>query len=141
MASSCAVCGGGLPPVSERLGDPFCSRPCAQAHYGTGDPAERARASRAQLEKAMEEGTDAASLELRRVTVDERTRLIAEGRYADEFLQAFAAYLIAHKPSASEPTVTWFSYRSSGPTMRTHYEDDDDAPWARSDQRRAEAGG
>jgi hypothetical protein len=75
------------------------------------------------------------------VTVDERTRLIAEGRYADEFLQAFAAYLIAHKPSASEPTVTWFSYRSSGPTMRTHYEDDDDAPWARSDQRRAEAGG
>ena len=126
--------------MSERLGDPFCSRPCAQAHFGTGDPAERARASKAQLEKAMEEGTDAASLELRRVTVDERSQLIAEGRYVDEFLRAFSTYLIAHKPPASELTVTWFSYRESGPTMRIHYEDDD-SPWFRGDDRHAEAGG
>ena len=83
----CAVCGGALPPVSIRNHDPFCSRACAQIHHGTGDPVERARASRAQLEKAMEEGTDAASLELRRVTVDERSKLIAEGRYGEEFLR------------------------------------------------------
>jgi hypothetical protein len=120
--------------VSIRMRDPFCSRACAQVHHGTGDPAERARAARAQLEQAMEDGTDAASLELRRVTVEERTRLIAEGRYTDEFLRAFEAYLIAHKPPVSEPTVTWFSYRSTGPIMRIF--DDDDDPWAESDRRR-----
>jgi hypothetical protein len=125
--------------VSIRMNDPFCSRACAQVHHGTGDPAERARASRAQLEKAMEDGTDAASLELRRVTVEERTRLIAEGRYADEFLRAFEAYLIAHKPPVTEATVTWFSYRSSGPTMRRFEDDDEDDPWAWRNQR-AESG-
>ena len=67
----------------------------------------------------MEDGTDAASLELRRVTVDERTKLIAEGRYGEEFLRAFEAYLIAHKSPVTEATVTWFSYRSSGPTKPT----------------------
>src|SRR5439155_11340201 len=101
----CEVCGGALPPVSIRNRDPFCSRACAQVFHGTGDPAERARAARAQLEKAMEDGTDAASLELRRVTVDERTKLIAEGRYGEEFLRAFEAYLIAHKSPVTEATV------------------------------------
>ena len=137
---SCAVCGGGLPPVSIRMNDPFCSRACAQVHHGTGDPAERTRASRAQLEKAMEDGTDAASLELRRVTVEERTTLIAEGRYTDEFLRAFEAYLIAHKPPVTEPTMTWFSYRSTGGTMRTFDDADDDDPWAWKDQRRTGTG-
>jgi len=134
----CAVCGGALPPVSIRNRDPFCSRVCAQTHHGTGDPAERARASRAQLEKAMEEGTDAASLELRRVTVDERSKLIAEGRYGEEFLRAFQAYLIAHKSPVTEATVTWFSYRSSGPTMRRFEEPDEDDPWSRRNGERAE---
>ncbi len=115
--------------MSVRLGDPFCSRACAQVFHGTGDPAERSRAARAQLEKAMEDGTDAASLELRRVTVEERTKLIAEGRYGEEFLRAFEAYLIAHKSPVTEATVTWFSYRSSGPTMRRFEEPDEDDPW------------
>ena len=52
--------------------------------------------------------------------------LIAEGRYGEEFVRAFAAYLIAHKEPATSPTVTWFSYRASGPTMRIF--DDDDTP-------------
>jgi hypothetical protein len=136
----CAVCGGALPPVSIRNRDPFCSRVCAQTHHGTGDPAERARASRAQLEKAMEEGTDAASLELRRVTVDERSKLIAEGRYGEEFLRAFQAYLIAHKSPVTEATVTWFSYRSSGPTMRRHEEPEEDDPWSWRNRERTESG-
>ncbi len=130
MDEVCTVCGGALPPVSIRNRDPFCSRACAQTHHGTGDPAERARASRAQLEKAMEEGTDAATLELRRVTVDERSKLIAEGRYGEEFLRAFQNYLIAHKSPVTEATVTWFSYRGSGPTMRRFEEPDEDDPWA-----------
>jgi hypothetical protein len=134
----CTVCGAALPPVSIRNRDPFCSRACAQTHHGTGDPAERARASRAQLEKAMEEGTDAATLELRRVTVDERSKLIAEGRYGEEFLRAFRDYLIAHKSPVTEATVTWFSYRSSGPTMRRFEELDEDDPWAWRSTERAE---
>lgn len=69
-------------------------------------------------------GSDAASLELRRVTVDNRAMLIAEGRYGEEFVRAFAAYLIAHKEPVTTPTVTWFSYRASGPTMRI-FEDED----------------
>ncbi len=137
----CAVCGGALPAVSIRNRDPFCSRACAQTHHGTGDPAERARAARAQLEKAIEEGTDATSLELRRVTVDERSKLIAEGRYGEEFLRAFQNYLIAHKSPVTEATVTWFSYRSSGPTMRRFEEPDEDDPWAwrTGDRRETEA--
>jgi len=135
----CAVCGSALPPVSIRNRDPFCSRACAQTHHGTGDPAERARSARAQLEKAIEDGTDATSLELRRVTVDERSKLIAEGRYGEEFLRAFQAYLIAHKSPVTEATVTWFSYRSSGPTMRRFEEPDEDDPWAWRDADRTES--
>jgi hypothetical protein len=52
--------------------------------------------------------------------------LIAEGRYGEEFVRAFAAYLIAHKEPVTTPTVTWFSYREGGPTMRIF--DDDDMP-------------
>jgi len=122
---TCSVCGSALPPVALRSRDPFCSRPCAQAHHGTGDPAERARAARAQLERHIEEGTDATSLELKRVTVDERQRLIVEGRYSEEFLRAFAAYLIAHRDGTKVDTVTWFSPRGSGPTMRL-WEDEAD---------------
>ena len=101
-----------------RMRDPFCSRACSEQHHGTGTRASRDRASRQRLAHQLEEGTDAASLELRRVTVDDRTTLIAEGRYGEEFVRAFAAYLIAHKEPVTTPTVTWFSYRASGPTMR-----------------------
>jgi hypothetical protein len=94
-------------------------------HHGTGDPAERARSARAELERHLEEGTDPASLELRRVTIDERQRLIVEGRYSQEFLRAFAAYLIAHRDRKRVETVTWFSPRGGGPTMRL-WEDDAD---------------
>jgi hypothetical protein len=111
--------------VALRSRDPFCSRPCAQAYHGTGDPAERSRAARAQLERHLEEGTDATSLELRRVTIDERQRLLVEGRYSEEFLRAFAAYLIAHRDTRRVDTVTWFSPRGSGPTMRL-WEDEAD---------------
>jgi hypothetical protein len=124
---TCIVCGGGLPEVSVRTRDPFCSRPCAQEHHGTGDPAERRRARQQQMQKAIEEGTDPASLELRRVTVEERQRLIAEGRFVDEFLRAFRDHLIAHKEPVTTPTVTWFSPRGSGPTMRLW--DDEETPW------------
>jgi hypothetical protein len=76
----------------------------------------------------MEAGTDAATLELRRVTVDDRTRLIAEGRYSEEFLPALAAWMIAHRDVRTE-TVTWFSPRASGPTMRQWDEPEtDDSP-------------
>jgi len=78
-----------------------------------------------RLAYQLEEGTDAASVELRRVTVDDRTKLIAEGRYGEEFVRAFAAYLIAHKEPVTTPTVTWFSYRAGGPTMRI-FDDGDD---------------
>lgn len=70
------------------------------------------------MERHLEEGTDATALELRRVTVDERQQLMVEGRYSEEFLQAFAAYLIAHREGKRVDTVTWFSPRGSGPTMR-----------------------
>jgi hypothetical protein len=114
----CAVCGGGLPEVSLLMRDPFCSRACSQEHHGTGSRAERERDSRRRLDSQLQAGTDAASMELRRVTVDERAMLIAEGRFWEEYVRAYAAYLVAHKPPATTPTVTWFSYRSSGPTMR-----------------------
>ncbi len=87
----------------------------------------------------MEEGTDAATLELRRVTVDERSKLIAEGRYGEEFLRAFENYLIAHKSPVTEATVTWFSYRGSGPTMRRFEEPDEDDPWAWRNGERTES--
>ena len=107
-----------------RMRDPFCSRACSEEHHGTGTRASRDRASRQRLAHQLEEGTDVASLELRRVTVDDRAALLAEGRYGEEFIRAFAAYLIAHKEPVTTPTVTWFSYRASGPTMRI-FEDDD----------------
>jgi hypothetical protein len=124
----CAVCGGGLPEVAVRTRDPFCSTACAREHFGTGSRSERERASRQQRQKALEEGTDPASLELRRVTVDERQRLIAEGRFVDEFLRAFREHLIAHKPPVTTATVTWFSPRGSGPVLRL-WDDDDEEPW------------
>jgi hypothetical protein len=105
--------------------DPFCSRACSQEHHGTGRRADRERDARLRLQRQLESGTDAASMELQRVTVDERERLIAEGRYWEEYLRVYAAYLVAHKPPATTPTVTWFSYRSSGPIMREFDPEDD----------------
>jgi hypothetical protein len=107
-----------------RMRDPFCSRACSEEHHGTGTRASRDRASRQRLAHQLEEGTDVASLELRRVTVDDRAALLAEGRYGEEFIRAFAAYLIAHKEPVTTPTVTWFSYRANGPTMRI-FDDED----------------
>ncbi|MDH4340288.1 MAG: hypothetical protein OEW52_01825 [Thermoleophilia bacterium] len=125
----CGVCGGGLPEVSVRLRDPFCSRACAQEHHGTGTRDERQRASRQHLERAIEDGTDPWSMELRRVTVDERTKLIAEGRYWEQFTKAFRDYLIAQRDPKQVATVTWFSYRERGPIMRRfEVEDPEDAP-------------
>ena len=77
--------------------DPFCSTACAREHHGTGTRAERERARKQQMQRHIEDGTDPASLELRRVTVEERQRLIAEGRFVDEFIRAFREHLIAHK--------------------------------------------
>jgi len=77
------------------------------------------------MQRHLEEGTDPASLELRRVTVDERQRLIAEGRFVDEFIRAFRAHLIAHKEPVTTPMVTWFSPRGSGPMMRLWDEDEE----------------
>ena len=77
------------------------------------------------MQRHLDEGTDPASLELRRVTVDERQLLIAEGRFVDEFIKAFREHLIAHKPPATTPTVTWFSPRESGPMMRLWDEDEE----------------
>jgi hypothetical protein len=114
-----------LPEVSVRTGDPFCSTACAKEHFGTGSRQERERASRQQRERAIEDGSDPASLELRRVTVDERQRLIAEGRFVDEFLRAYKEHLIVHKDPVTTPMVTWFSPRGSGPTVRRWDEDDE----------------
>jgi hypothetical protein len=122
---ACVVCGGGLPEVSIRTRDPFCSTACAREHYGTGSRAERERARRQRMERHLEDGTDPASLELRRVTVTDRQRLIAEGRFVDEFIRAYRDHLIAHKEPVTTPTVTWFSPRASGPTMRVW---DDEEP-------------
>jgi hypothetical protein len=124
---ACIVCGGGLPEVSLRLRDPFCSTACAREHHGTGTRDERERARRRQMQRHIEDGPDPASLELRRVIVDDRKRLIAEGRFASEFIRAFREYLIAHTEPVTTPTVTWFSPRGSGPTMRVW--DDDDEAW------------
>ena len=76
---ACVICGGGLPEVSLSTRDPFCSTACAREHYGTGTRAERERARQRRMEQHLEDGTDPASLELIRVTVTERQRLIAEG--------------------------------------------------------------
>ena len=124
---ACIVCGGGLPEVSLRTRDPFCSTACAREHHGTGSRDERQRARLQQMQRHLEDGTDPASLELRRVTVEDRQRLIAEGRFVDEFIKAYREHLIAHKEPVTTPTVTWFSPRGSGPTMRLW--DDDENPW------------
>jgi hypothetical protein len=123
--------------VSVRTRDPFCSTACAREHYGTGTRSERERASRQRRQQAIEEGTDPASLELRRVTVEERQRLIAEGRFVDEFIRAYREHLIVHKEPVTTPTVTWFSPRGSGPTLRL-WEDDED-PWHERSTGAAEA--
>jgi hypothetical protein len=133
---ACIVCRGGLPEMSVRTRDPFCSTSCAREHYGTGTRDEHERARRQQLQRHIEEGTDPASLELRRVTVEERQKLIAEGRFIDAFLQAYREHLIAHKQPVSTPTVTWFSPRESGPTMRSW--DDDDEAWRERRTTRSE---
>jgi hypothetical protein len=125
---ACIVCGGALTEVSIRTRDPFCSRVCAQEHFGTGTRSERERARKQQMQRHIEDGTDPASLELRRVTVEERQRLIAEGRFVDEFIEAYREHLIVHKEPVTTPTVTWFSPRGSGPTMR-RWEDEDEVPW------------
>jgi hypothetical protein len=130
------VCGGGLPEVSLRTRDPFCSTACARVHYGTGTRDELQRAQRQRMERHLEDGTDPASLELRRVTVSERQQLIAEGRFVEEFIRAYRDHLIAHKEPVTSSTVTWFSPRESGPTMRLW---DDDDPWGeRADDQAAD---
>jgi hypothetical protein len=70
-------------------------------------------------------------MELRRVTVDERSKLIAEGRYWEEFTRAFHDYLIAQRDPKHVATVTWFSYRERGPIMRRFEVEDTDEPGAR----------
>jgi hypothetical protein len=35
IRTACQRCGGRIPPVARRHGDPFCSRVCAEATYGT----------------------------------------------------------------------------------------------------------
>lgn len=111
-----------------RLRDPFCSTACAREHHGTGTRDERQRASRRHLEQAIEDGTDPWSMELRRVTVEERTKLIAEGRYWEEFTRAFRDYLVAQRDPKHVATVTWFSYRERGPIMRRFDPADADDP-------------
>jgi hypothetical protein len=78
------------------------------------------------MQRHIEEGTDPASLALRRVTVEERQRLIAEGQFVDEFIRVSREHLIAHKEPVTTPMVTWFSPRGSGPTMRL-WDDQDEA--------------
>jgi hypothetical protein len=122
---ACLVCGGGLPEVSVRLRDPFCSTACAREHHGTGTRDERERARQQQMQRHVEEGTDPASLAFRRVTIEERQRLIAEGQFVNEFIRVSREHLIAHKEPVTTPMVTWFSPRGSGPTMRL-WEDEDE---------------
>jgi hypothetical protein len=90
------------------------------------------------MQRHIEDGTDPASLELRRVIVDERKKLIAEGRFAAEFIRAYREYLITHAEPVTSPTVTWFSPRGSGPVMRT-WDDDDEAWYERAASRGAES--
>jgi hypothetical protein len=66
---------------------------------------------RNRWQEQSELGTDRESLELRRVEIDERQRLIAEGRFAEEWLEAFARYRVAHEDGVERPTSTWFSAR------------------------------
>jgi hypothetical protein len=122
--STCAVCEGLLPEIAVRAGDPFCSRACADFSRGVGTGRQRERAMRLHRENQRERGDDRESLELRRVEVDERQRLLAAGRFSEEWIAAFAAYRIAHAGTVAVPTTSWFSYRAGGPTMRTHDEPD-----------------
>jgi len=66
---------------------------------------------KSRWEEQREHGTDRESLELRRVEVDDRQRLIAEGRFVEEWLRAFAAYRVAHEDPVERPTSTWFTSR------------------------------
>ena len=110
---TCIVCEGLLPEIAVRAGDPFCSRACADFHRGVGSETQRRRAMRNRWLEQTELGTDRESIELRRVEVDERQRLIAEGRFFEEWLDAFAAHRIAHTDGVEKPTSTWF--RARGP--------------------------
>jgi hypothetical protein len=107
----CCVCEGLLPEIAVRAGDRFCSRVCHDFFRGVGTELERRRAMRRRWEEQSELGTDRESLELRRVEIDERERLIAEGRFVEEWLRAFAAYRVAHHEGVEKPTSTWFSAR------------------------------
>jgi hypothetical protein len=60
------------------------------------------------------------------ITGRDRQRLIAEGRFWSEYEKAQRELLIALGP-VNKTTVTWFSPRISGPTMREWNEEDDDA--------------
>jgi len=108
---TCSVCEGLLPEIALRAGDPFCSRACADFHRGVGTELERRRAMRNRWREQSELGTDRESLELRRVEVEDRQRLIAEGRFVEEWLEAFAAHRIAHEQEVERPTSTWFAPR------------------------------
>jgi len=66
---------------------------------------------KSRWDEQRDHGTDRESLELRRVEIDERQRLIAEGRFVEEWLRAFAAYRIAHEEQVERPTSTWFTAR------------------------------
>jgi hypothetical protein len=109
----CRVCEGLLPEIAVRAGDPYCSRACADFDRGVGTELQRRRAMKNRWQEQSERGTDRESLELRRVEVEERQRLISEGRFVDEWLEAFAAHRIAHQEEVERPTSTWF--RARGP--------------------------
>ena len=112
----------GVPPHARPVLQ-YRLRARALRHRHTG----RARAGATAADAAhLDDGTDPASLELIRVTVTERQRLIAEGRFVDEFITAYRDHLIAHKEPVTTSTVTWFSPRASGPRMRLW---DDEELW------------
>jgi hypothetical protein len=73
---------------------------------------------RNRWQEQSELGTDRESLELRRVEIDDRQRLIAEGRFVEEWLEAFAAYRVAHEEGVERPTSTWFSARGPNESSR-----------------------
>jgi hypothetical protein len=74
-------------------------------------------------------------MELKRVTVDERQKLITEGRYGDEFIRVFRDYLVSRRDPKHVDNVTWFSPRYSGPTMRRFEEDDSADEWPRAEAK------
>ncbi len=67
-----------------------------------------------------------AMAELELIMGRDRQRLIAEGRFWSEYERVQREVLIARAP-VNTSTITWFSPRISGPTMREWLEEDDDA--------------